>query len=79
MILQAMDEVGAAPETTLMVGDTVFDIEMAVNAGVPGLGVSWGYHPSEHLDEAGAHMIAEDFSALLGAINARPRNGGGGT
>jgi phosphoglycolate phosphatase-like HAD superfamily hydrolase len=39
-----MAEFGVPPEDTLMVGDTTFDMEMAVNAGARALGVSWGYH-----------------------------------
>ena len=34
MILQAMAETGAAPEDTVMIGDAVFDIDMAHAAGV---------------------------------------------
>ena len=55
MILRAMRETGAAPASTLMVGDTTFDIEMARKAGVGALGVAWGYHAPEQLRQAGAH------------------------
>lgn len=68
MIEQAMGEAGVRAEETVMIGDTTFDIEMAKNAGVAGLGVSWGYHPPAHLERAGADYIAPDFDALLGAI-----------
>lgn len=68
MIEQAMGEVGVRAERTVMIGDTTFDIEMAKNAGVAGLGVSWGYHPPAHLERAGADYIAPDFDALLAAI-----------
>ncbi len=33
------------PEDTVVIGDTVFDMEMARNAGASAIGVSWGYHP----------------------------------
>lgn len=68
MIEQAIGEAGVVPERTVMIGDTTFDIEMAKNAGVAGLGVSWGYHPPTHLERAGADYIAPDFDALLRAI-----------
>jgi phosphoglycolate phosphatase len=71
MILQAMREAGAGPASTLMVGDTTFDIEMACNARVGALGVAWGYHAPERLRQAGAHAVAERTDALLGAIDAR--------
>jgi len=64
MIVQAMADAGASPETTVMIGDTSFDIEMAVNTGVRGIGVAWGYHPPELLLESGAAAVAVDSREL---------------
>ena len=58
MIAQAMADAGAAPETTIMIGDTSYDMAMARAAGVTAIGVTWGYHPTALLQEAGAHHIA---------------------
>ena len=66
MIRAAMAETGVGPERTVMVGDTTFDVEMALAAGVGALGVAWGYHPPEELREAGAHGIIESCDRLLG-------------
>lgn len=52
MIRSAMAETGVAPENTVMVGDTSFDMDMARAAGVAALGVSWGYHPVSDLRAA---------------------------
>lgn len=60
MILQAMQETGAEPVDTVMIGDTTFDMEMARAAGVRSIGVAWGYHPVEALQTAGANHIAEN-------------------
>lgn len=49
MLLEIMDELGARPERTLMVGDTTHDLLMAKNAGVASLAVSFGAHPVEVL------------------------------
>jgi len=49
MILELMDELGATPERTLMIGDTSFDLQMAANANVARLGVTFGAHPLERL------------------------------
>lgn len=68
MILQAMAESGAEPATTVMIGDTTYDIDMARAAGVHAIGVSWGYHPVADLRRSGAHVIVDDFTELLGAI-----------
>ena len=70
MIELAMREVGAAPGDTVMIGDTTYDIEMAVNAGVKALGVSWGYHPTDWLVESGAHAVAHDYDDVVGHVDA---------
>lgn len=59
MVEQAMTDAGAAPETTIVVGDTAFDMGMAVNAGVRGIGAGWGYHDAAELLAAGAVGVAE--------------------
>ena len=64
MIMQAMDETGIAPEATVMIGDTTYDIEMARAAGVGAIGVTWGYHPAQDLASAGAHRIIDTYEAL---------------
>jgi phosphoglycolate phosphatase len=70
MIETAMAEAGAAPETTVMIGDTSFDMAMAVNAGAHALGVAWGYHTSHDLIAAGAARVADHASALPGHLEA---------
>jgi phosphoglycolate phosphatase len=57
MLHRAMAETGAAPETTAMIGDTTYDILMALSARTAAIGVSWGYHPPEELRAAGAHAV----------------------
>ena len=59
MVLQAIADAGAAPETTVVVGDTSFDMGMAVAAGARGIGVAWGYHDREELLAAGGVAVAE--------------------
>jgi phosphoglycolate phosphatase len=68
MILRAMEETGAVAETTVMVGDTTFDMRMAANAGVAAVGVTWGYHGAEELVGAGAGTLVEDFADLMPAL-----------
>ncbi|KKC26134.1 HAD hydrolase-like protein [Sphingomonas sp. SRS2] len=59
MIIEAMADAGALPETSAMIGDTSFDIGMGVNAGCTTIGVAWGYHPPEELFDEGAHFVAD--------------------
>lgn len=64
MILQAMDACGAVPEDTVMIGDAVFDINMAHAAGVRAIGVSWGFQPVASLEQAKPHAIVNNFNEL---------------
>jgi phosphoglycolate phosphatase len=58
MVIQAMADAGAAAETTVVIGDTAFDMAMAVAAGATGIGAAWGYHDAEELVAAGAAGVA---------------------
>jgi phosphoglycolate phosphatase len=71
MLLTAIAEAGAEPESTIMIGDTSFDMHMALTAGVHALGVGWGYHTPADLIEAGAHAVAMDSDELRGHIASR--------
>ena len=64
MIEQAIAEALARPETTVMIGDTAFDIEMALAARARAIGVAWGYHAPEELLAAGAEAVAESPAQL---------------
>ena len=70
MIETAMAEAGAAPATTVMIGDTSYDMMMARAAGTRALGVAWGYHPVDELTAAGAHAIADAVAALPRLVRA---------
>ena len=70
MVEQAMADAGAAPETTVVIGDTAFDMGMAVNAGVKGIGAAWGYHEAAELLAAGAVAVA---NAPLDVLAYLPR------
>lgn len=65
MVELAMAETGAAPDTTVMIGDTSFDMAMARAAGVTAIGVAWGYHAPEELRAAGAHHVAHHPRDIL--------------
>ncbi|MBL4721484.1 MAG: HAD-IA family hydrolase [Alphaproteobacteria bacterium] len=69
-ILQdAMAEIGADPDSTIVIGDTTFDIQMAVNARALSIGVSWGYHETGELTAVGANRIARSFGDLPDLID----------
>ena len=75
MLLQAMHATGAAPEDTVMVGDSTFDMLMGRAAGVTALGVAWGYHAPTSLREAGAVAILSQMAALPDFLAGRDEAG----
>lgn len=62
MLEAALSETGVGAGAAVMVGDTTFDMEMAAAAGLPFVGVAWGYHEPARL--TGAAAIIEDFREL---------------
>jgi len=71
MVEQAMADAGASPQATIVVGDTSYDMAMAVNAGATGIGAGWGYHEAEELLDAGAAAVAEQPLQILSLIRVR--------
>ena len=65
MALAAITEAGAAPETSVVIGDTSYDIGMALAAGAGAIGAAWGYHDLDELAAAGAHGVAEAPEQVL--------------
>jgi phosphoglycolate phosphatase len=49
MLHELMDELEVTPERTLMIGDTIHDLQMAANAGVGAVAVCHGAHPQDAL------------------------------
>ena len=65
MLEAALFEAGALPGDAVMIGDTAYDMMMAVNGRVRALGVDWGYHTPAELLEAGAESVAQTPLHLL--------------
>ncbi|MGG1554952.1 pyrophosphatase PpaX [Paenibacillus ferrarius] len=64
-ILAAMKTLGAARETTMMVGDSHYDIEAAKNAGVTAVGVSWSWKGRSYLEKYAPDYLIDDMTELL--------------
>ena len=65
MLLELLDYTAIDPINTIMVGDTTYDMEMAANAGVVGLGASYGVHAEHELRTAGAIEVLESLPLLV--------------
>ncbi|EXX87885.1 pyrophosphatase [Paenibacillus darwinianus] len=61
----AMKELGANPAETVMVGDSVVDIQAANEAGTVSVGVAWSLKGEDTLREAGAKHMIHDMRELL--------------
>jgi phosphoglycolate phosphatase len=70
MVEQAIADAGAMPQTTIVVGDTSFDMAMAVSAKATAIGAGWGYHEREELIEAGAIAVADRPLEVLTLIRS---------
>ncbi|NKE68956.1 HAD-IA family hydrolase [Ramlibacter sp. RBP-2] len=64
MLQELMREFGTDPERTLMIGDTTHDLQMAVNAGCPAVGVSYGAHEPGEFHSLNPLYIAHSVADL---------------
>ena len=70
MLLELMDEVGIAPERTLMIGDTTHDMQLAANAGAASLGVSYGAHEHYAFRDFDTCHVAHSIADLRAWLEA---------
>lgn len=64
MVLECCTELGVAPADTLVIGDAVYDIQMAKAAGAMALGVDWGAGSPNELLFHGAEAVAATAEGL---------------
>ncbi len=64
MLLELMRECGTTPERTLMIGDTTHDLQLALNAGTPCVGVAYGAHDHEAFAEFNPLFVAHSMREL---------------
>lgn len=65
MLETLMHLLGVTRERTLMIGDTTHDLQMAANAGVPAVGLSYGAHPREELERLAPLACVGSFAELM--------------
>ena len=64
-LLAVMEQLSAAAETTLYVGDSEVDIQTAKNAGVDCLCVTWGFRDKAYLVEEGGRLFVDTAVEIL--------------
>lgn len=65
MLNELIEELDVDRSRAVMVGDTAFDLEMASNAGVDSIAVSYGAHDRERLLACDPLRCIDDFTELL--------------
>ena len=63
-----MEQIGAAPETTLFVGDSNVDVLTGKNGALTVCGVLWGFRGREELKDAGADWIVHSPDQLAAIV-----------
>lgn len=71
MLHEILAELGAPVRDAVMVGDTAFDLEMARNAGVDSIAVSYGAHDRERLMSYRPQRCIDRFHELLEWLQSR--------
>jgi phosphoglycolate phosphatase len=66
-INRTLEKFGFKPEEAIMVGDTVFDVQMGINAGTYSCGVTYGNGTAESMSEA--TWLIDDFGKLLQIVS----------
>jgi phosphoglycolate phosphatase len=64
MVLRILDETGVDPSGAVLVGDTTHDLELAANAGIDAVAVSYGAHDEALLRERSARHYAASVAQL---------------
>ncbi|MEO5372715.1 MAG: phosphoglycolate phosphatase [Alphaproteobacteria bacterium] len=68
-LLATLDAMGVARERAVMVGDSVNDVQVARNVGIPVILVSFGY-TAVPARELGADAVIDDFADLAAAVSS---------
>lgn len=68
MVTECCDETGFAASRTVVIGDAIYDMQMAKAAGARAVGVAWGYAPVDQLVAAGADAVARTPADLIQLI-----------
>ena len=72
LVHAALELAGVPAERAVFVGDSVWDVEAAVRAGVPCVGVLSGGTSEAELRDAGAAEVVEDAAALARDLDRTP-------
>jgi phosphoglycolate phosphatase len=64
MLEEIVQELAIEPVEALMIGDTVYDLDMAARIGMPSIGVTWGVHDAAALAKFNPVRIVNEVAEL---------------
>lgn len=64
MLEEILSFYGYAPEEAVMIGDTRYDLDMARRIGMPAIGVEWGVHKRDVLEQYDPHAVVSSVDEL---------------
>lgn len=70
MLFDTLDFCGLDKSEAVMIGDTTFDLEMALNAGMDSWGMGYGSHSENELQVFSRYPIQNSFSDFIDRIRA---------
>lgn len=68
-VFAAIKELNSSLEDSIYVGDSEVDVQTAHNAGIPCIGVTWGFRTKEVLKAEGADFIIDESEELIKCLN----------
>jgi phosphoglycolate phosphatase len=68
MVIKTLEQTSTQPDEAIVVGDTVYDIEMGQRAGCRTCGVTYGNNTRDDLEAQGADYIINDFAELMDIV-----------
>lgn len=68
MLHEIVAHFGIRPAEAVMIGDTVYDLEMAQRIGMPSIGVEWGVHKRDRLESFAPIAVVDDMAGLRQAL-----------
>jgi phosphoglycolate phosphatase len=74
LLAYALEQTGADPSRSLMIGDHSHDVLGAKANGIAAIGVTYGYGSREELIAAGARQLCDSPQAILDVILGAPAN-----
>ena len=68
MLNEILEELNVSVDDAIMVGDTEYDLNMAHNAGMKSIGVTYGAHDMSRLKACKPHALINDFNQLTDVL-----------